>query len=412
MKAFSSDCYPLVARLFIALFAFFCVANSVGAESTDPGGGIGGTGITGFGVVQKFGSIFVNGREYILDSNTRVIRDGVSTDEKTLHLGDVVNVQGRIDANSGRSVALRVDSETTLQGAVDQVDASSGTLTVLGQVVRVSPTTLSDGLKPASWLAGIRPGERITVSGLPRSDNSWTATRLARLPANESRFVLHGIVVRAEPERGRLRVSGLDLIVPSGRFPSHLAYGDIVRVEGHYVDAVRQVENVGIAQPKLGLAGQMVEMSGYIQGQPGSGRLVSNHVVLSYSDTTAFIASTAADVRKDVPVIVRGEIQADGGVAVHEIRVNVEPMRATLPEIEIRPSHEGRGERQGVHGAPEKPEREKPDVEKAGAERHEAHRPEKPEVERPEIARPQIERPEIERPSIELPKIEKPEIEH
>jgi hypothetical protein len=410
MNANSSGHHSFIRRLTVALLIFLYSAygaDLVSAESTDPGGGIGGTGITGFGVVQKFGSIFVNGREYILDVNTRVTRDGVSVDNKTLHLGDVVSIDGRIDAVSGRSLAVRVDSETTLQGVVEKVDVSSGTLSVLNQVVRVTPTTLTDDPKEASLLAGIRLGERISVSGLPLSDNSWTATRIAHLSADTLHFVLHGTVQRNEPERGRIRVSGQDLTIPSGKLPMRLAQGDIVRVIGHYENTALQVENVSIAQPKLGLAGQMVEMSGYIQAQPGSGQLVSNNVVLRYSDASSFIGGTVADVHMDAPVVVRGEMQADGAMAVREILVNVEPMRATLPKLDLRPSHEGMGERHGEHGASERPEHEKPDLEKSGTARHEIHRPERPEVERPEIHRP-----EIERPSIELPNIEKPESEH
>lgn len=407
MSGYSSGLHFFITRLTVALLIFLYGVDFAPAESTDPGGGIGGTGITGFGVVQKFGSIFVNGREYILDGNTRVTRDGVSADEKTLHLGDVVSVEGRIDAVSGHSVAVRVDSETTLQGVVEKVDVSSGTLSVLNQVVRVTPETLTDGSKKASLLAGIRLGEHITVSALPGSDNSWTATRIARVSADVSHFVLRGTVQRSEPERGRLRVSGRDLIIPPGKLPARLAQGDIVRVLGHYGKNTLQVENVSIAQPKFGVAGQMVEMSGYIQAQPESGRLVSNNVALRYSDTSVFIGGSVADVRTDAPVVVRGEMQADGGMAVREILVNVEPMRATLPQLDMRPSHEGMGERHGEHGASARPEHEKPDVEKAGAARHEIGRPERPEIERPEI-----QRPEIERPSIELPSIEKPESEH
>ena len=98
MSVYLSGHHSFVSRFTIALLIFLYGVDFATAESTDPGGGIGGTGITGFGVVQKFVSIFVNGREYILDDNTRVTRDGVSVDEKTLHLGDVVSIDGRIDA--------------------------------------------------------------------------------------------------------------------------------------------------------------------------------------------------------------------------------------------------------------------------------------------------------------------------
>lgn len=400
MNAYSSGHYAFIARWFIALSVFLCGVNSAPAESTDPGGGIGGTGITSFGVVQKFGSIFVNGREYFLDGNTQITRDGVRADKETLHRGDVVSVQGRLDAASGHSVAVRVDSDTTLQGAVEKVDISSGTLTVLGQIVRVTPQTLSDSPKGAPVLAGVRPGEHITVSGFARSDDSWTATRIAHLSADESRFVLHGIVRRAEPERGRLRVNGQDLSVPPGRFPSRLAQGDFVRVDGHYANSTPRVENIRIDQPRLGLAGQIVEMSGYIQAQPGTGQMISNYTLLRYSDASAFVGAAAKDLHQDMPVAVRGEMQADGSVSVREILVDVDPMRVVLPDVDVRTPRESMGREHSRYGSGETPGHEKPEIEKFGENGHEMNRPDKPEIERPEIERPEIEHPDIERPDI------------
>lgn len=392
------------ARIIFALFAFIYSVGFASAESTDPGGGIGGTGITGFGVVQKFGSIFVNGREFFIDNNTRVTHDGVIANENQLHLGDVVSVQGRIDETSGRSVAMHVDSETALEGAIEKLDVASGTLMIMGQTVHVMSSTLNDGPGNVPLAARIHVGDRIAVSGFTRSDSSWNATRITQLAAGEPRFVLHGAVQSIDQERGRIRVNGQDLVASSNKLLARLETGNIVRVDGHYGPDILRIDSVSIDRPKLGLAGQVVEMSGYIQTQFGPRQVVSNDVALRYSDATTFIGGTAADMRQDVPVVVRGVMQADGGVAVREVLVNVEPMRATLPVLNIRPSHEGMGEKRAGHGAPERPEHEKPEPEKAGAERHDINRPERPEIERPEI-----ERPEIERPAIELPEIEKPE---
>lgn len=395
------------ARAFSVLLVFLFGTGSTLAETTDPGGGIGGTGITGFGVVQKFGSIFVNGREYFLNDNTRITRDSTSISEPMLRLGDTVTVEGRIDPATGRSVAMRVDSESALRGAVENVDVPSGTLTVLGQTVHVTSSTLSDVSKNASLLAQIHRGEAVVISGFARADGSWVATRLAPAAAGESRFVLRGEVQNIDREHGRLRIAGQTLIAPPRGLPAQLKAGDIVRVTGHYAKTGLQVESVVAARPLPGPAGRIVEMSGYIQARPSTGRLISNDVVLTYSEASTIAGGTSADLRTDVPIAVRGELQADGTVAVRAMEIGVEPMRVMLPELEVRAPRAGDEGRAG-HDATEKPSREKPDTEQRGAEKREIERPDKPEMEKPEIEKPEIERPEIERPMIERPEIEMP----
>ena len=389
-------------RLLVMLLVFISGVKTVLAESTDPGGGIGGTGITGFGVVQKFGSIFVNGREYFLDGNTRITRDGVPVAEKTLRLGDVVSVQGRIDPATGRGLAAEVNSELALQGAVEKVDAASGTLTVLGQTVRVTPATLGDDGGNAP-LARIRPGEHIAVSGFARSRGSWLATRIEPVAAGNTSFVLSGEVQGIDRAHGRLRVAGQELIAVPGTLPAGLAVGHSVRVQGVYDKSALNLEGVADARPMLGPSGRVVEMSGYVQIQPGTGRLVSNGVVLTYSDASIFIGGTAADLRADLPVAVRGELQADGSVAAQSILIDVDPMRVTLPEPAAQAPRAGGDERRAGRDAAEKSDRERPDAGQPGAEKSEIDRPDKPEVEKPEVERPDIERPIIDHPEIEKP---------
>ncbi len=411
-----------IVRLF-ALLLVFLGTHSASAKSTDPGGGIGGTGISGFGVVQKFGSIFVNGREYFLDNNTRITHDGVSGSEKLLHLGDVVSVEGRIDPTSGRSVALRVASELTLQGTIEKVDPASSTLTVLGQTVHLTSSTLGDGPENTPLLTQVHRDEHIAISGFVQSGGSWTATRVVRLATADSHFVLRGEVQDIDRERGRLRVSGQELNVRT--LPAQLKVGDIVRVDGEYGKTGRQVESVTAARPMLGPTGRIVEISGYIQARPSTGQLVSNGILIRYSDASTVIGGTPSDLRTDVPVAVRGELQADGSVAVSTLLIDVEPMRVTLPLPEL-PTPGGSSDGNTSHSAVEKSDREETETDHTSAEQPENNQPDEPEIENPEteksdiekpeaeksdIEKPQIDSPEIEKPEIEKPEIERPEIE-
>ncbi len=389
MNAFAAytRTHPTV-RLFAALLVLLGGAGPVSAQVTDPGGGIGGTGITGFGVVQKFGSIFVNGREFFFDKATRVTRDGLAIDRKALQLGDVVNVQGRLDPASGRSIAAQVDAELALQGTVQELDAESGTLTVLGQTVHVTHSTLGPGLDQTPLLAQLRRGELVAISGLPRAGGSWSATRIAPAAAGEARFVLRGDVQTIDRELGRLTVAGQELIAPSGVLPAQLKVGNIVRVAGRYEESGLRAEGITAARLPLGPAGRVVEMSGYVQTPPAGGHLVSNGVVLSFSDASRVIGGIAAELKPDVPVAVRGTLQADGSIAVHKIQIDVDPMDVNLPAPEVQVPHAAIG----------------PDpADRAGIE--------KPDDENPAIDKPEIEKPEIERPSIDLPDVQGPDIQ-
>ena len=60
--------------------------GGIGGTGIHPGG-IGGTGITALGVIQRFGSIYVNGQEYVLSPQTRYSVDGTAGTAKDLRLG-------------------------------------------------------------------------------------------------------------------------------------------------------------------------------------------------------------------------------------------------------------------------------------------------------------------------------------
>lgn len=388
-----------VASTLMCLVGFVFAAH---AESTDPGGGIGGTGISGYGVVQKFGSIFVNGREFFLDDRTRVTREGAASDEKALRIGDVVRVEGHIDPSSRKSRALRVDRRVALRGRIEAVNAAAGTVTVLDQTVHVTSATLGHANeKGALLLARLRPRAPIAVSGFVRADGSWVATRISALAADDSRFVLHGVAQTIDPEHGRFSLGGQILALPP-TLRAPLRLGDTVRVTGHYVGAALRVESVERDRPIKSIVGQTVEMGGYLQTRTSTGNLVSNGVVLKYSPASTFIGGTAADLHKNVPIAVRGELQSDGSVAVREILVNVEPMRVALPEFDGAPQRT----ESGSHEIGETRAHDKPELNKSDATEREVDRPDKPGFERPEVEKPEIEHSFIERPEVERPSAE------
>jgi Domain of unknown function (DUF5666) len=382
-------------------------APGIAAEG-DPGGGIGGTGITGFGVVQKFGSIYVNGREYAIDPATRIVPDG-KEGSGVLHRGDVVKVAGVIDA-SGRSAAVRVEKMLAVRGVVERIERRSGELVILGQRIRFDAATVYDeaGTSGAAT-PPIRVGDAVAVNGLAMADGSWTAVRIAREPPEEIHFLVRGAVTALDRGHALLRMGEREFALNGATVPAGVQVGDLVRLEGHYASGRARVDSVNRVAPLFGASDRLVEMSGYTRRIAATHEIACNGVVLRFDGESRFVSGSLADIRDDVPLAVRGKRQVDGSVLVREIQQGVEPMRVSLPEGITALEH-GHGNAAGGGAAPEStpenrrgPETGAAEAETARPETHDQHEIIRPNIERPMPERPSVSRPSIERPDIDLP---------
>src|SRR5256886_14893111 len=92
--------------------------------------GLGGTGIVG--VIQRFGSIFVNGERIGYAPDVPVRIDGEAASVKALRVGHVARVVAQRQAN-GMLTTRRIDAVSEVIGQIESV--KSGEMTVLGQKV-------------------------------------------------------------------------------------------------------------------------------------------------------------------------------------------------------------------------------------------------------------------------------------
>jgi hypothetical protein len=150
-----------------------------GAGPTAGGIGSGGTGGISSGPITGFGSVVVNGVKFD-DTGARVTIDGVpDRPVSELKLGLVVDVHGVVDADKTGKADSIVATHAAL-GPVATVDASGGSLQVLGQRVRVDASTVFDGF---TALSAIGTGDIIAMSGLKdAAAGAFVATRIERRP--------------------------------------------------------------------------------------------------------------------------------------------------------------------------------------------------------------------------------------
>ena len=151
--------------------------------------GIGGTGIVG--VIQRFGSIFVNGERIGYAPDVPVRIDGEAASVKALRIGHVARVVAQRQAN-GMLTTNRIDAVSEVVGPIESV--KSGEMTVLGQKVAWTGRE--------NW----RVGTQVAVSGLRRTDGVIVASLV-----EQRRNATARVTGPLERDRDGLRIGGLRL---------------------------------------------------------------------------------------------------------------------------------------------------------------------------------------------------------
>lgn len=238
-------------------------------------GGIGGTGIRAFGVVQGFGSIFVNNREYEITRSTKIQIDGVPAGEQALHVGDVVSVAGHLDAQ-GRAFARGVTLSHPVQGPVESVDVAKREIVVLGQAIRLPAGLKVAGAGQMLDLAAIQPGDVINISGWSRAEGQWLATRVTRLYTQAQRPTQVPLILQ-----GQLSRTAGGLVLGSLHLPTELLQGTAASLAPGQTVILRALQQAGQlhiqslqrAPDLLGKPGERVEISGFL-GTPGQAGVI------------------------------------------------------------------------------------------------------------------------------------------
>jgi len=204
------------------------------------GGGVetGGTGAIGAfveGPVNGFGSVIVAGIRFDESRADVVDADDRPFDRNNLRLGMVVEVESDrpvADGSGGRNAnATRVRLTSGLLGPVQAVGLTETRIRVLGQIVRLTPATVLEGLP--GGVASLQVNDIIEVHGFlspPALLSDVIATRIERRasvpPAFRVRGIAHNIDVAARTLRVGLETFDLSAI----GLPPGLVDGSVLRL--------------------------------------------------------------------------------------------------------------------------------------------------------------------------------------
>ena len=171
----------------MALLSAFLNSCGGGIDVASNGSdGITGTGVTA-GRVTSFGSIYVNGIKFDVDSAT-FSRDGAaSSGQSEYSVGEYVVIKGSVDDSDPANptgTAEEVIFEDILDGEVTEASADNLTIKVLGQSIEIdSNTTLLDDRDGSTSdtfpnLTDLIVGNMVEVSGVRDADGLIKATSI------------------------------------------------------------------------------------------------------------------------------------------------------------------------------------------------------------------------------------------
>ncbi|UCF51899.1 MAG: hypothetical protein JSV48_21570 [Bradyrhizobium sp.] len=201
--------------------------------------GIGGTGIVG--VIQRFGSIYVNGERITYASDVPVRIDGQAASPKALRIGQLARVVATRQAD-GTLVTRNIAIASEVAGPIES--AKGNELIVLGQKI---VATGKD--------SKLRAGTQVAVYGLRRADGVIVATLIE--PRRETTERVTGLVERG-PDG--LRIGGLRL---SGVDP--LLVGQRVQIEGSASQGAMQAAHTRIDDFSDLVGASRLSIEAYVQ---------------------------------------------------------------------------------------------------------------------------------------------------
>lgn len=197
------------------------------------GGGTATTSSYTDGVISGFGSVIVGGVRFDDSAASITTEDGTAVAASAMKLGMTIEIEGgRIDNAAASALALRIRLNTEVQGPVSAVDTTASTITVLGQTVVITTSTLFDETLTGG-LSAIRVGAVVEVYGI--LDSTGGRIVATRIEAEDSATVykLRGRIADLDTTAKTFTINGTVInyaSVPAIQVPAGFANGQLVRL--------------------------------------------------------------------------------------------------------------------------------------------------------------------------------------
>ncbi len=343
------NCIPRTgkAALFflVSLLVVGCGSGGGSSGGSEPIAGIDRGGIIASGPITGFGSVIVNGVRYST-SGALVTVDGQPATESDLRIGQVVRIEGTLNADGVTGSAVRIDFNDEVEGPVQSVDLAGQRLVVLGQTVQVSAnTSFGDSIVPRA-LEGLAVADQVQVSGLVASDGVIAATRIERR-ASSSEVDVKGVASGVDSAAKRLNINGLAIDYATAQLEGFAmgqpADGDLLEVRG-----TLNASSVLVAtriqretQSFMGTIDDEADIEGLITRFVSASDFdVAGQSVIT-NTSTRYEGGSASDLALDVKVEVEGGFDINGRIVAEQLRFRLDSdveISATVESVDAAAS--------------------------------------------------------------------------
>ncbi len=292
-----------------------------------------GTATISTGVVEKLGSVTVNGVTFKVSGAKLQLRDDAANqvaggrvlqnetelqDNNLLKVGMVVAVKGRIDNNGVDGAATEIEFRDTLKGRIDNL--VDDRLTVMGQTILVD-----DRIK--GLLAGpnaLKVNDDIQISGIVDDKGQIRASHIEKQNAlaefeakgfinnlNGNTFTL--VVDQGQSSGIAVTINGSTTLPVSG-----IKNGDFVEVSAAGSSANLTATKIALEDTLKRGADDQFEVEGYIAVIGGSGFTLRGYTVITNS-ATVYRGGVAADLLAGMKVEVEGVLDASNNLIAKKV---------------------------------------------------------------------------------------------
>lgn len=315
---------------YIIVLATCAIVAACGDNETvagiDAGGSPSRVGIVSKGSIAGFGSVIVNGVRFDTSGASFDI-DGSPGNESDLNVGQIVLIQGMIANDGSDAIASSVSFGDRVQGPISNIDQVVGTITVLGQLVRIdADTSFDESINPAS-IEGLAVNDIVEVSGLVLSDGTISATRIEIKPAG-GEFEVTGIV--SNLGASTFEVNGLVVDFSAAQlddFPGGSPEnGQLVEVKGTSFGPGGEFEATRVEFQDDNLPGDQdtrVEIEGFITRFVSASDFDVEGVGVTTNASTTFVNGGPGDLALNRKVEVEGTIDAADVLVATKVEIKL-----------------------------------------------------------------------------------------
>ncbi|MFZ2948581.1 MAG: DUF5666 domain-containing protein, partial [Desulfuromonadaceae bacterium] len=326
-----------ITALIISLMAM-AGCDGGGGGSTAP---TSGKQVVSKGVITQLGSIYVNGVRYDTSGATINMEDPDDSPDG-LQVGMVVTVNGTF-SDSTNAKATSVMFSDNLKGPIAEFDNAAGTMTVLGQKIKFTSTTVFDDF-PTNGTSSVTPGQMVQVSGFADPNGIIQATRIERhLPdwTASSSVELKG-TISTMPSASLFTIGGLTIDASGLTLPTGTGVGSFVKVEGKlaaFNSTNLKASSVSMRKDGIEIEeedGDHIDVEGYVRNLNGNRFMIGDTLV---NAGTLSLAGIANGVKVEVEgsylngILIASEIEIEGGAVTPPTTVPAAPVVSAVGGI-------------------------------------------------------------------------------